>query len=292
MSAAAAEPAPAVGELVAAAAERLACAGVAAPRRDARLLLAAALGRDPGWLLGWPEAPVDAAARARFHAMVDARAARRPVSRILGRRHFWSLSLAVTAQTLDPRPESETVVEAVLAQVPDRRARLHVLDLGTGSGCLLLALLSELGRARGVGVDRDHGALRLARENARVLGLGDRSAFLAADWAAPLAGTFDIVVCNPPYVSDAELAGLEPEVARHDPPAALRGGGDGLDAYRAVVPALPALLAPGGVAALELGRGQASAVRDLLAASGLHGRAPVCDLAGVPRCVCATHPKA
>lgn len=277
-----------VDEAVAGAAERLAEAGVATPRRDARLLLAAALECEPGWLLGWPDEPVTPGARARFDAMIGARVARKPVSRILGRRQFWSLSLAVTAHTLDPRPESETLVEAVLARLGDRYARLRLLDLGTGSGCLLLALLSELKNAFGVGVDRDREAIRVARENARAAAVAARTAFFAGDWAHALDGGFDVVVCNPPYVTDTEMAGLPPEVARYDPPLALRAGQDGLAAYRAVVPALPALLAPGGIAALEIGPGQAMPVQALLAAYGLRTEAPVRDLAGRPRCVCAT----
>jgi release factor glutamine methyltransferase len=270
------------------ASRRLAAAGVAEPRRDARLLMAAALDCDLGSLLGRPAQPLDAGARAAFAAMVDARLARKPVSRILGEREFWSLPFAVDASTLDPRPDSEAVVEAALARLPERAAAWRLLDLGTGSGCPLVALLSERPNAWGVGVDRSVDAVRMARANADWLGLGRRAVFLAGDWTAALDGRFDAVVANPPYVAEGEMAELAPEVAWHDPASALCAGRDGLDAYRAIAPRLPGLLHEGGFVALEVGHGQAGAVTQLLRQAGLRPLDPVCDLTGIARCVCAT----
>ncbi|MCC7048385.1 MAG: peptide chain release factor N(5)-glutamine methyltransferase [Alphaproteobacteria bacterium] len=266
---------------------RLAAAGVEDARRDARLLLAAATGAAAGAHLA-DDAIVDAAAAARFAAMVDRRAAREPVSRILGRRGFWTLDLAIGPDTLDPRPDSETVVEAVLARVTDRRAMLRVLDLGTGSGCLLLALLAELPNATGLGIDRAAGAVALARANAVAAQLDGRAEFRVGDWTRGLSATFDIVVANPPYIRRADLDGLMPEVARFDPRAALDGGADGLDAYRAILAGLKPLLAPGAIAAFEIGAGQGEAVKGLINHAGLATLEIRPDLAGIDRCIVAT----
>jgi release factor glutamine methyltransferase len=276
-----------VGEALADAAARLAAAGVADARRDARLLLAAAMQAPRGAHLA-EDAPVQDDAAARFRAMVERRAGREPVSRILGRRGFWTLDLAIGPDTLDPRPDSETVVEAVLAHVGDRQAPLRVLDLGTGSGCLLLALLAELPNATGLGVDRAPGAVRSAGANARSTGLANRARFLAGDWSRPVAGMFDIVVSNPPYIRHADLAGLMPEVARFDPPAALDGGEDGLDAYRAILGDLRRVLAPRAIVAFEIGQGQAAAVQALINQAGLIILETRKDLAGTERCIVAT----
>jgi release factor glutamine methyltransferase len=177
------------------------------------------------------------------------------------------------------------VVEAALARLGRRDAPLSILDLGTGSGCLLVALLHERPAARGLGVDRAPAALRAARANAAANGVGGRAAFAAADWGAPLAARFDLVVSNPPYIPAAEIAGLAPEVRLHDPRLALDGGADGLDAYRAILSGAPALLAPAGLAVLEVGAGQAPAVAGLAEASGLAVEAVVPDLAGHDRAV-------
>ncbi|SDF91269.1 release factor glutamine methyltransferase [Limimonas halophila] len=274
-----------VGELLRDARARLGDAGVETPARDARLLLAAALDVDVSALIGADREPVAAGARERFAAMLSQREGRMPVSRILGRSEFWSLPLRVGPATLDPRPETETLVQAALDRLPDRADGHRVLDLGTGTGCLLLALLSELPNAWGVGTDASAEAAATAAGNARDLGLAGGAAFAVMDWADALAGRFDVIVSNPPYVRADELAGLAPEVAGHDPRAALVGGGDGLTAYRRVLPAIARLLAPGGVAAVEVGRGQADSVRGLAERAGLRAGAPVADLAGIARCV-------
>jgi release factor glutamine methyltransferase len=220
--------------------------------------------------------------RARYDALLDRRAAREPLALITGRREFWSLDLAVSAATLIPRPDSETLIEAALAAIPDRARVRRILDLGTGTGCLLLAALSEFPPAFGVGTDRTAAATSLARHNAAMLGMADRAAFVCTDWGDALVGGFDLIVSNPPYIRTGDLAALMPEVARHEPAAALDGGPDGLDAYRRILPELPRLLASGGVAVLELGVDQNEAVTGLARVAGFASTTRA-DLAGIPR---------
>ncbi|HLF58100.1 MAG TPA: peptide chain release factor N(5)-glutamine methyltransferase, partial [Alphaproteobacteria bacterium] len=264
---------------------RLTAAGVPEPRRDARLLVGHALGGGSEIVLGFPERILTDDEAERIAALVALRAARRPVAQILGRREFWSLNFAVTADTLDPRPDSECLIEAVLAHVPDRNARLNILDFGTGTGCLLLALLHELPRATGLGIDLSAAACAVAERNAAALGLSDRAAFAVSDWGRAVAGAYDLIVANPPYISEPELAGLEPEVSLFEPKLALNGGGDGLAAYRALAPDLARLLAPNGCAAIEIGFGQAEAVASVLGAHGIECIATSRDLASHQRCL-------
>ncbi len=254
---------------LAALADRLAAAGVAEPRRDLRLLQIEAGGASS--LADWPDRP-----HPGLEALANRRAAREPVSRIVGRREFWSRDFLLTPETFDPRPDSETVVEAALAAVP---SFANVLDLGTGSGCLLAALLAERPGAWGLGIDMSPGACRVARRNLR----GLRAVVAAGEWGGAVGCRFDLVVSNPPYIPSAEIAALMPEVRDHDPQLALDGGADGLDAYRAILGDLPRLLCPGGAAVLELGIGQAEAVAALAAANGLAVREVRADLAGIPR---------
>jgi len=280
-----------IGAALSAAATRLKSAGIEAPLREARLLLGHAAGLDQGALIGWPERSIDAASTERFHALLDRRLAREPVARILGHREFWSLDFAVTAATLDPRPDTETLVEAVLAQLPDRQAKLRIVDFGTGTGCILLALLSELPAAYGIGVDRSAAAACVAAGNAAALGLGARAGFVVGDWAGAIGPGVDVAVSNPPYIPSAEIARLDPEVARFDPHAALDGGADGLDAYRRLVPEFARILRHGGLAAFETGAGQAPAVAALCAAASLQPVEIRADLAGIERVVVArNHP--
>jgi release factor glutamine methyltransferase len=252
-------------------------AGIENPAREARLLLTHALGRPPGDLLLNRSEPVEAAA---FDALLIRRARREPMAYILGRQGFWSLDFQVSRATLIPRADSETIVEAALGLPPPRR----VLDLGTGTGCLLLAVLSERPDAFGVGVDLSPDAARLARANASALGLQARAAFLCGDWAAALAGRFDLVLSNPPYIETPAIPTLMPEVACHEPPRALDGGADGLDAYRAIIAALPDLLTPTGAAVLELGMGQGPAVAAMARQIGFATRTHP-DLAGIVRAI-------
>jgi release factor glutamine methyltransferase len=228
------------------------------------------------------------AAWQRFRDHIAGRAKRRPVSRLLGRRGFWSLDLKIDDSVLDPRPDSESLVEAVLELVDargDRDAPYRLLDLGIGSGCLLLALLAELPAAHGVGVDRSVAAVACAHANAARLGLGRRATFLVGDWGRPLDGDFDVIVSNPPYIAEAELAALSPEVREHDPALALIGGVDGLDGYRRLAPDLSRLLAADGVGFVECGRGQAAAVAAVLMAAGLESGGAWPDLGGATRCI-------
>ena len=284
-----ARPPASAGEAVARAAATLAAAGIAEPRREARLVVALALGVEPGVVLGYPERLLDPGAVARLEALVARRQAREPYSRLRGRRHFWTLDLELSPETLDPRPDSETLVEAVLAAVPDRRAPLRLFDLGTGTGCLLLALLSELPNATGVGVDLLGGAAAVARRNAAAHGLGRRAFFLVGDWAQAIGGAVaDVVVANPPYIGSEEIDRLAPEVARHEPRIALDGGSDGLGAYRVLASELPRLMRSGGFAAVELGAGQRDPVARLMHAGGLAIQTVRCDLSGVQRALLMT----
>lgn len=277
-----------VGMLLAEATAALAAAGIEAPAREARLLLLHALGRPASALLDRTE-PVHAPALAPLLAR---RAAREPMALLLGRQGFWTLDLEVSADTLIPRADSEAIVEAALAAAP---APARVLDLGTGTGCLLLAVLSERPHAWGLGIDLAPRAAALAARNARACGLAARAAFLAADWAAPLAASlppgarFDLVLSNPPYIPTPDLPALMPEVIAHEPTRALDGGPDGLAAYRTIIAALPNLLAPGGVAVLEAGIGQADDIAALARAHGLAHRETRPDLAGIPRAVVLAH---
>lgn len=272
-----------IGDAVKAAAARLAAAGVETPALDARVLAAEAFAMTQAGLLAGAASQASAAGRARLEAAVERRVAGEPTARILGRREFWGLDFALSPETLVPRPDSETLVEAALEAVRGRDRPLRLLDLGTGSGCLLLALLSELPGAWGLGVDRSPAAAATARANAASLGLEHRAAFMVGDWAAALGGRFDLVVSNPPYVATPDLAGLSREVRLHDPARALDGGADGLAAYRDVLRALPALLAGTGAAVLELGAGQRADVEAIARAEGLSPMGGREDLSGVCR---------
>ena len=263
-------------------AARLAEAGIEEPRREARLLVAAAEGITAARLL-----LRDTVDEARYEPLVARRAARAPLAYILGRKEFWGLEFAVSPATLIPRPDTETLVEAVLAL---GIAPARVLDLGTGTGCLLLAVLSECPAAFGVGVDISPAAAALACANARSLGLADRAAFCAGNWAAALEGAFDLVLSNPPYIPGGDIAGLMPDVAAFEPARALDGGADGLEAYRLIIAALPRLLTPTGAAVLELGAGQAPDVAALAAQAGFAATTRA-DLAGVPRAIILTQRK-
>ena len=276
-----------IGGALAEAAVGLAEAGFDEPRRRAQGLLAAALDLSAAAVFAHPERMLSPAQQTRVANMLDRMLAREPLSRIVGRREFWGLEFLLSADTLDPRPETETVVEAVLARLPERDRPYRFLDLGTGTGCLLLALLSECPAASGVGVDIAPGAIRTARQNADRLGLGRRALLVVGNWAEALAGRFDAIVANPPYIESAAIAALPPEVKEYDPSRALDGGADGLAAYRAIAAGLRLLLLPGGIFAAEIGLGQAQAVAAILAQQGLRidGSAP--DLAGIERCVIA-----
>ncbi|MEA2800102.1 MAG: release factor glutamine methyltransferase, partial [Rhodospirillaceae bacterium] len=279
-----------IGSAVAETTEALAAAGLDEPRRRARRLIAAALDLSAAAVFARPERVLNHEEHTRIAAFARRVLAREPLSRVLGRREFWGLDFALSPDTLDPRPESETIVEAVLARLTDRERAYRFLDLGTGSGCLLLALLSEYPGANGIGIDIAYGAAAAARSNAEHLGMQDRACFIVGDWGGALAGAFDAVVANPPYIATAELAGLAPEVRNHDPRRALDGGADGLAAYRAITRELPRLLVPGGLFIGEIGAGQAETAAKIAAAGGLVIDDIAADLAGIPRALIARRP--
>ena len=274
-----------LGEATLAAARLLREARIAAPELDARLLLCLAAGLShEAYVAGRNDALAPDAA-ARFGAYLARRLAGEPVSRIVGVREFYGRPFRIDASTLDPRPDTETLIEAALALV-SRETPLKLLDLGTGSGCILVTLLAELPRATGIGVDMSLPALLVAGANAEALGVGNRASFAAGDWLGAVEGTFDLVVANPPYLSADGMAGLSREVGAHDPSDALDGGPDGLAAYRRIIPGLPDVLRPGGVALFEIGHTQAEAVSRLLAEAGLVPEPALWrDLAGRPRVV-------
>lgn len=282
------ETALTVGGLLDRATAELAAAGIAEPRREARLVMALALGIEPAAILGWPERIVPSETAAAAEALVARRARHEPLSRLKGSREFWSLDFALSPDTLDPRPDSETLVAAALADVTDRAGKLQILDFGTGTGCLLLALLSELPTASGIGIDISPGAVAVAQANATVLGLAGRAEFRLSGWENSMTEQADVILANPPYISTSEMARLPREVLAYDPRAALEGGADGLAAYRALGPAIRRSLAPAGKAYIEIGAGQAEAVALILAESRLRIRAVRQDLAGIQRCLIAT----
>lgn len=281
------DPAAGIGATLDRAAAILRAAGIDSARLDARLIVGAATGWSREQLLVEPRRVPGEAAFEAIAAMVARRASREPLSHILGTREFWSLPFRVTPDVLTPRPESETLVEAVCVRARERQAPATLLDLGTGSGCLLLASLSEFPRATGTGVDRSAAALSVAAGNAAALGLAGRVRWHQGNWAEGLDGRFDVIMSNPPYIAGGDIAGLDDEVARYEPRMALDGGRDGYDAYRALMPDVRRLLAPGGFAAFEVGAGQADAVVALVASSGLKPAGTRRDLAGIARVVLA-----
>lgn len=261
-------------------------AGIEEPETDARVLVGYALRLDRGKLIAQSDRLLEAREIDAISALAARRLKREPVSRILGKKEFWSLGLTITPDVLVPRPETETIVEVALDFIVRgglRMEKLRILDIGTGSGALLLALLRELPNATGTGTDTSKAAMQVARDNAASLGSGPRCGFVLCNVASGVQGQFDLIVSNPPYIARAEIASLPPEVRDYDPIMALDGGDDGLAAYRAIAADAKRLLAPGGRLIVEFGKGQEAAVRELLAQAGLTvGRARK-DLAGIPR---------
>ena len=276
---------------------RFTSAGIDSAELDARLLIGAGLGLDLTGMIIAANRLLSPDESTRLEDFVRRRLGGEPVARILGTKEFWGLRLKLSAETLVPRPDTETVVELALemlranpaANGPRNLPRNHswrIADLGTGSGAILLALLRELPDARGFGTDISAAALQVAQANAADLGLADRATFIACDYAAGLSGPFDLIVSNPPYIRSADITGLAAEVRDHDPHRALDGGMDGFDAYRALIPQAARLLAPGGALVVEPGQGQSGQIEDLMTAAGLTAEsAPRADLAGIPRAV-------
>ena len=257
--------------------------GIENPAREARISLCAASGLSPVALIVDPREPLGSAAW-KVQDVGARRAAGEPLSRIVGKREFWGLSLAITPHVLDPRPETETIVEAALSILSDRRKdRLRILDLGVGSGALLCALLTEFGHARGIGVDISTDAADVARGNLRACGLSLRAEIRLGDWTRGIEGRFDLIVSNPPYIPAVDLPRLPREVRNFDPWLALDGGIDGLAAYRRILPESRRLLAPGGWLLVELGAGQAAKVTAVASQCGFTDVGTYQDLAGANR---------
>jgi release factor glutamine methyltransferase len=271
--------------------ELLAQNGIESAEADARLLIAHALDVERTTVMTHGERALTIGEIEKIDALAARRVSHEPVARIIGVKEFWSLPLSVNAHVLVPRPETETVVELALDSVAGdgtRLEELRILDIGTGSGALVLALLKELEHATGVAADISAEALLVARGNAERLGLAPRCHFVNCDIAAALKGPFDLIVSNPPYIARGEIAGLDPDVRDFDPVVALDGGLDGLDCYRAIATEARRLLAPGGLVAVELGAGQETAVRRLFTDAGLTARESRPDLAGISRAVSAS----
>ncbi len=264
---------------------RLQTAGVDSPVIDARLLVEAAAGATRADIIADPHRPLTDAQSAELERYLDRRARREPVSQILGVKGFWKIMLRVTPQVLTPRPETETILDVVLPEFPPER-RFRVLDLGVGSGAIVLAILGERPAAVGLGVDVSEEALAVARENAANLGMAGRVALMRGDWTAGLGDAgFDLVVSNPPYIRSGELATLAPEVRDHEPRVALDGGPDGLEAYRRLAVEIPRVLVPGGRFAVEIGFDQGAEVAALFTAAGAQGVRVVRDLGDRDRVV-------
>ena len=262
---------------------RLNAAGIKGARLDARLLLAAAIGKDTSYLFGYPEVEPSRENWDSFQEMVSRRIAHEPVSRIVGHREFWSLDFKISPETLDPRPDSETLVSAVLDQISDATEALRILDLGTGSGCLLLALLSELPNTTGMGVDISEAAIKIAGMNASSLGLDQRAIFQTGNWCSGLLSGWDVIISNPPYIGKNEITELEPEVLNYDPPAALFAEEEGMKDYRDLIPQAASILKSGGLLVIEAGRGQAGQINQVMIEAGLRCELAVKDLGGIER---------
>ncbi|NQU57984.1 MAG: peptide chain release factor N(5)-glutamine methyltransferase [Rhodospirillales bacterium] len=264
-------------------------AGVDEPRFEARLLVAFALNRTPEHVFGYPEVELSLEELDHLRALVVRRVAREPLALITGEKEFWSLRFAVSVATLIPRPDSETLIEVVLKTFPDKDAPVKILDLGTGSGCLLLSLLHEYKNAWGIGVDISEAALKVARTNSENLGLGQRAEFICVDWnqGVPGLGTFDVIICNPPYVPEGDKKSLQREVVMFEPHSALFAGAEGLSEFPTIIALLSGLLGQGGAVFFEVGVGQAEIVAPLLVQAGLNSVDIMTDLAGIGRCVTA-----
>jgi release factor glutamine methyltransferase len=268
---------------------RFVSAGIDSAELDARTLIGAALNLDLTGLIASGGRTIFASEAMRLDGFAQRRLAGEPVARIVDEKEFWGLRLKLSAATLVPRPDTETVVERALEILRAERAQdsaLRIADLGTGSGAILLALLSELPNAQGTGTDISADALTTAEANATRLNLAKRARFVQCDYATGLSGSFDLIVSNPPYIRSADIAGLAIEVREHDPALALDGGADGLTAYRALIPQSAALLASGGALVVEAGQGQSPAIETLMRGSGLTvDDRPKTDLAGIFRAV-------
>ncbi len=256
---------------------------------DGRILLEHVLGVSREQLLFALDQPISAEQYAKFQMLVEKRAQRQPVAQLIGKREFWGMNFVVSGHTLDPRPDSEALVEYVLERIANRADNHKVLDLGTGTGCLLLSIISELPSAQGVGVDYCENALQVAKENSLALGFASRTQFFCGDWCEKLEGEFDIILANPPYIPTGVIPTLDPEVAVFEPKLALDGGDDGFSCYRKIMKKLPKIMAKNGFAAFELGMGQQKELTNIAEENGLEAVGVRNDLSGIARCIIFQH---
>ena len=281
-------PALTIGALYQELAEELAAAGIEEPRLEARMLMSFAAGIEQSRIIGHPEDKMAAKTAATLNKFAERRKSGEPMAYITGQKEFWSLNFKVTRDTLIPRPDSETLIEAVLGEFPDKSASPRILDLGTGSGCLLLALLSELPNATGLGLDINPKSCKIAQENVENLGLTSRAKITNNDWMTGLEGKFDIIISNPPYIVESEIASLESAVNQFEPHQALSGGADGLAAYRSIAAQCMAHLSPEGLLAVECGIGQVPDIKEIFLNNNLKVNSIHRDIANVERCILAT----
>ncbi|MFN7662595.1 MAG: peptide chain release factor N(5)-glutamine methyltransferase [Alphaproteobacteria bacterium] len=254
-------------------------------KRHLRVLLAHLMKQPMEFLLAHPETLVPSDVAQQFLRQVEKLAQGMPLSRLLGKREFWGMDFELSPETLDPRPDSETLIEAVLKNRPDRRPPLNILDLGTGTGCLIVSLLKEYPNAQGLAVDQSLGALEMAKKNAEANGVSKRLKFHHSDWFKGVQGTFDIIISNPPYITNKDYETLDQTVQNYDPIKALVAGEEGLDCYKTIIPAAPMFLKKRGLLVLEIGYGECDSVQGLMKQSGFHNIQVYKDLGGIERCL-------
>ena len=278
-----------IGDALRAATKQMRSAGISDSTNDARILLGHSLALKDERFYGLENNAITHQQLAYYQSNVERRCNREPTSRIIGRREFWNLNLKLTPQVLDPRPDSETLIESVLKYFPYKNMPLKMLDLGTGTGCLLLSALNEFPRSTGVGIDINIACILLAQQNAVRHGLQKRARFKLGDWCAEINRKFDVILCNPPYVPTNHIRKLQPEVSKFEPYLALNGGPDGLECYRNLAPDLSRLLAPDGLIFLEIGFDQKFSVSELMEKYTLKVNATKKDLAALDRCLILSH---
>tara|TARA_B100001123_G_scaffold210175_1_gene237678 strand:+ start:306 stop:1166 length:861 start_codon:yes stop_codon:yes gene_type:complete len=266
--------------------KRLNAAGIDSARLDARLIVADSVGVDIKDLINFSESCLSIQQLSKIESKALARSKRQPMDKIRGLRGFWDLEFLVTKDTMSPRPDSEALIEAVIKLRPDRLSVQRILDIGTGTGCLLLSLLKEYHRAWGLGIDKSEEAILVASTNASAAKLCNRSSFIVGNWTNAIDSLFDLVVANPPYIPTNDIETLDPEVALHEPRMALDGGEDGVTSYRLLANALPKLLPPSGLVVFEIGHGQANTVNSLMESRGFKCLLVEKDLGGIPRALC------
>lgn len=263
--------------------------GIATPFLDAELLLAFVLGRSREFVIGRPEYQLSKKEEEDFSSFIKRRQNFEPVAKIIGIKEFWGREFVVNATTLDPRPDSEALIEAFIELMPNRNIKFKVLDLGTGSGCLLLTILAEYPNALGIGGDIVKDTLDVAKYNAEKIGLAKRSDFILNNWTEGMDGKFDLIISNPPYIKNSDIEKLAPEVSMHEPRIALIGGSDGLDCYRQISSQIKSLLNKNGYIIFEFGKGQENDIREILEQEGMRFVSFKNDLTGTPRCIVVSH---